>query len=117
MNQMQLFPVQKTGRYDVDLSHLELSEDEPLSSKIIDSYRSLAYQLVAQTLEDLLSEDESIRRSAVDFCLSNEHAHRQIRLLWLGWLNMEEEVLMRAAKKRLEWFSAASPAVHGGAAC
>jgi hypothetical protein len=105
---MQLFPVQKTGRYDVDLTHLELPEDEPLSSKIIDSYRSLAYQLVAQALEDLLSEDESIRRSAVDFCLSSEHAYRQTRLLWLGWLKMDEGVLMRAAKKRLEWITEAA---------
>lgn len=105
MNQIQLFPTGKTDRYDVDLSHLELPEDEPLSSRIIDSYRQLAYQVVAQALEDLLSKDGPTRRSAEEFCLSNEHAHRQMRLHWLGWLKMEEEVLMKAAKKRLEWLS------------
>lgn len=105
MLQIQLFQVEKKDRYDVDLSHLELPEDEPLSSKIIDAHRQLAYSVVMQALDDLMSPDEPTRRSAEEFCLSDDHAHRQTRLLWLGWLKMEEGVLAKAARKRLEWLS------------
>lgn len=105
---LQILQVDKKDRYDVDLSHLELPEDEPISSKIIDAYRQLAYSVVMQSLDDLLSHDEPTRRSAEEFCLSDDHAHRQTRLLWLGWLKMEEEVLARAARKRLEWLNLAA---------
>lgn len=100
MFQAALFPVEKKDRYDVDLSGLELPEDEPLSSKIIDAYRQLAYSVVMQALDDLANNDEPTRRSAEEFCLSNRRAHRQNRLLWIGWLKMEEETLAKAARKR-----------------
>lgn len=105
MLQTQLFQVEKKDRYDIDLSFLELPEDEPLSQKIIEANSKLAYEVIAITLEDLLSKDKDIRRSAEEFCFSNEFEHRQIRLLWLGWLNMEEDILAKAARKRLERLS------------
>lgn len=92
----------QTDRYLVDLSHLDLPKDEPLSEKIIESYRKLAYALVTQAIEDLMSDNKEIAQSAMDFCLSDEFEHRQARLLWTGWLGMDEEVLKKAAKKRLE---------------
>lgn len=106
MLQTQLFPAEKKNRYDAfDASHLLLPEDEPLSNKIIESYRELAYSVVEQALNDLLSEDEVDRRNAVDFCTSNDRSNREVRLMWLGWLQMEEAVLAKAARKRLGWLS------------
>lgn len=110
MHQKQLFPTRKTGRYDVDLSHLELPEDEPLSGNIIESNRQLAYAVIMQALDDLLSKDQNEQRSAARFCLSDDRAHRELRMLWLGWLQMEEETLAKAANKRLEWLSLSATA-------
>ena len=98
----------KPNRYDIDLSHLMLPSDEPLSVKVIEANRQLAYSIVEQALEDLLSNDEDVQRSAEQFCFSSDPAYREIRSLWLGWLGMEEEVLEKAAKKRLKWLSSAS---------
>ena len=98
----------KPNRYDIDLSHLMLPSDEPLSVKVIEANRQLAYSIVEQALEDLLSDDDDVRRSAEQFCLSDSTDYREIRSLWLGWLGMDEEVLEKAAKKRLGWLSSAS---------
>lgn len=106
--QAQLFPqiqpprAVKINRYDAaDMSHLALPADEPLSAKIIEAHREFAYSVIEQALNDLLSENESERRNAEEFCLSSDPAHRRIRMLWLGWLQMDEEILAKAAKKRL----------------
>lgn len=93
-----------------DLSALELDRNEPLSADVIKSYQDLAHKVIEQAIEDLGSNDEDVKRAAIRFCLDEDRRHREIRLLWLGWIGMSEEVLARAANLRLKWNAAASPA-------
>jgi hypothetical protein len=92
-----------------DLSALELDRDEPLSSDVIQSYQAIAHKVIEQAIEDLSSNDEDAKRAAIRFCLDKDRRHREIRLLWLGWIGMSEEVLARAATLRLNWSAGASP--------
>jgi len=85
----------------VDLSHLDLVE-EPLNTKIISSYQVLAYRVIAQAIEDLMSDDPEVRESAENFCLSNLDRYREMRMLWLDWIQMDEDVLMRAARRSIQ---------------
>lgn len=91
-----------TIRYDVDLSHLALPEDEPLSEKIIEAHRKLAYSVIRQAIDDLTSDNEELRMSAVEFCLSNKPEDREARRLWLAWIQVDEAVIAQAARKILK---------------
>lgn len=92
-----------------DLSALELDRDEPLSADVIQSYQDLARKVIEQSIEDLSSNDEDVKRAAIRFCLDEDRRHREVRLLWLGWIGMSEEVLARAANLRLKWSAGANP--------
>lgn len=115
MNQLglNLQPVTKGKRANLfdtaDLSALELDRDEPLSADVIKSYQDIAHKVIEQAIEDLSSNDEDVKRAAIRFCLDEDRRHREIRLLWLGWIGMSEEVLARAANLRLNWSADASP--------
>lgn len=92
----------------LDLSALELPEDEPLSGEIIKSYQKLAQHIIGQVIKDLDSPDEDVRNTATRFCLDDNSAHHEMRMLWLGWNNMSEEVLAEKALMRLKLNTAAA---------
>lgn len=94
----------------LDLSALELPEDEPLSGEIIKGYQKLARHVIGQVIKDLDSPDEDVRNTATRFCLDDNRAHHELRMLWLGWIDMSEEVLAEAALMRLKWSTAATSA-------
>ena len=60
-------------------------------------------------INDLSGNDENVKRAAIRFCLDEDRWHREIRLPWLGWIGMSEEVFARAANLRLNWSADASP--------
>lgn len=85
-----------------DLSKYQLPADEPLSSKVIEMNQKLALAVLMQAIEDLGSADIVKRQSAQRFCLSDEADYHAIRMLWLGWIGMDEETFARAAAMKVE---------------
>lgn len=93
-----------------DTSSLDLPKNEPLCQEIIDDYKILARHVIEQALKDLTSSDPLEQRTAQRFCLADDPAHHEMRMLWLGWLGMTEATLANAATLRLQWNANANPA-------
>lgn len=93
----------------VDLSQLALPKDEPLSTPIIMAHAALARAVIDRALEDLSSNDEITKRTAIRFCLSKDKADQDDREFWLAWLDTNSDELARNARQRLDKAANAEP--------
>lgn len=66
-------------------------EKDPLfmSMREIETYRSLASQVIIQAIADLKSSDPTARLSAMTFIFSE--TRKDLREMWLGWLGYTED--------------------------